>query len=201
MKYKLFYLAILLIVLLGFNHVHSFSAPGYKWSKPAFKFYINPQNRDIPPDQVITAIRNGARPWREWVRTVYAGTTTSKRSKNDGVNNVFFRTPEYGALATTYLWKENGEILDVDIVFWDNPWKFYAGNVGCDNGFYITDVATHEFGHAIGLRHSRVKEASMFKSCGWCSNTVRTLAVDDKNAAGTLYGNPALTALALQPEN
>lgn len=197
---KYVFLIALLSVLLFWNSVQSFSTLGYQWPKGVFKYYINPANKDISEADVIPAIKKGARPWRPWVRARFLGITTMKRARNDGTNNVFFRKPEYGALATTYIFSKGTEILDVDIVFWDNPWKFYAGATGCDNGFYITDVATHEFGHAIGLGHSRKKEASMYRSCGWCSNEVRSLAADDQTAASRLYGSPATTALVLNDD-
>jgi predicted Zn-dependent protease len=198
---KFLFLLTLLCTVLFWDSVQSFSINGYQWPKGVFKYYINPQNRDIAEADVVPAIKKGARAWNTWVRARYLGVTTLKRARNDGQNTIFFRKPEYGALATTYVFSKGSEILDVDIVFWDNPWKFYAGTTGCTDGFYITDVATHEFGHAIGLGHSRDKQASMYKSCGWCSNEVRTLATDDRNAASRLYGLPQTTGMILNPGN
>ncbi len=140
--------------------VQSYTVLGYQWPKQAFRYYINPANRDINEADVVPAIKKGARAWTTWCRAAYAGTTTNHRAKNDGTNTIFFRQAEYGALASTYVFTKENEILDVDIVFWDNPWKFYAGTTGCDDGFYITDLATHEFGHAIGLGHSRAKDSN-----------------------------------------
>ena len=195
-----FFLTLLSAVLL-WDSVQSFSVLGYQWPKGVFKYYINPKNQDIPETDVVPAIKKAARAWNTWCRARYLGETTMKKTRNDGMNTVFFRRAEYGALATTYTFSKGTEILDVDIVFWDNPWKFYEGIHGCANGFYLTDVATHEFGHAIGLGHSKSKQATMYKNCGWCSNEVRTLDTDDKNAASRLYGTPQTTAMILNPGN
>ena len=57
---------------------------------------------------------------------------------------------------------DGSQIIDADIVFWDEGFKFFAGTSGCSGGFYIEDIAAHEFGHALGLGHSTVSGATMY---------------------------------------
>jgi hypothetical protein len=196
---KFLFLSILLILVLSFGSVGSFTLSGYQWPNQVFRFYVNPSNGDMTDTQAIRSIRRAGIAWKPWVRPSYAGTTTNHRTKNDGINTIFFRKAQYGALASTYVFSRGNEILDVDIVFWDNPWKFYPGSKGCntDGGYYITDVATHEFGHAIGLGHSRKKIATMFKRSFTCTTTARTLDPDDSDAASRLYGTPQITSMKL----
>jgi hypothetical protein len=57
---------------------------------------------------------------------------------------------------------------------------------------YIEDVATHEFGHMLGMQHSTVTDATMYPSYSTCSEALRTLASDDINGILSLY--PASTS-------
>jgi hypothetical protein len=59
------------------------------------------------------------------------------------------------------------------------------------NAAYIEDVATHEFGHALGLNHSTAVDATMYPSYGYCSQAFRTLAPDDQAGAQSLYPGSA----------
>ncbi len=120
----------------------------------------------------------------------------------------FFRNASSGnAIATTYSWWDNnGDLLDSDIVFWDASFTFFSGTSGCGgtNGAYIEDIATHEFGHALGLGHSDIAGATMFPSYPLCSQQFRTLAQDDLNGVRALYpavGNTPPTVTITSPAN
>ena len=91
------------------------------------------------------------------------------------------------AIATAYTWYNSSGILDADIVFWDAGFQFFAGTSGCSGGFYIEDVAAHEFGHALGLGHSTVCGATMYPSISTCSSGARSLDADDIAGVVSLY--------------
>jgi hypothetical protein len=91
------------------------------------------------------------------------------------------------AIATTYTWFSGTRMIEADMVFWDGGFQFFTGSSGCSNGFYIEDVATHEFGHALGLGHSTVGSATMYPSISTCSQQSRSLDPDDIAAVLALY--------------
>jgi hypothetical protein len=101
---------------------------------------------------------------------------------------VLFRNASSGsAIATTYWWSSGTRILDADIVFWDAAFTFFAGSSGCSGGFYIEDIAVHEFGHALGLGHSASVDASMFPSVTACNIRNRSLDADDIAGVRSIY--------------
>jgi len=164
---------------------------GPKWSQPQTPYVINPANLDLPAASVEAAVRAGADAWLQQAsafRFVYSGSSSQTTNTNDGVNLVLFRNASSGsAIATTYWWSSGGQIIDADIVFWDGGFQFFAGSSGCSGGFYIEDIAAHEFGHALGLGHSASTSATMYPSVSTCNMGNRTLDTDDIAGALALY--------------
>ena len=153
---------------------------GWKWGTLQVPFYLNPANADIYESEAIAAIDSAAAAWSQQANTPFAfyraGFTTSTTVTNNGRNEVFFRDGSNGAaIATTYYWYSGDRALDADIVLWDGVYTFFTGSSGCAGGFYLEDVATHEFGHVVGLGHSSVADATMVSGQGYCS-TRQTLS-------------------------
>jgi hypothetical protein len=165
---------------------------GWKWQNGQAPYYVNPANLDVSASAAITAIQIGAAAWSSQTTApfgfYYMGTTTGNTVTNNGKNEVFFRNESNGAaIATTYYWSSGTTALDADIVFWDGAYKFFTGNSGCSGGFYIEDIATHEFGHALGLGHSSVSDATMLATVPYCGTSDRSLANDDALGAEAVY--------------
>jgi hypothetical protein len=180
------------IITIFSDAVKAYTLLGYTWTQSSMQYYINPENMDVPTSAIEPAIRAGADAWRlqsgASFTFTFAGFSTQTTNTNDGVNVVMFRNASSGsALATTYSWFSGARLIDADIVFWDADFKFFTGSSGCSGGFYIEDIATHEFGHALGLGHSTVMSATMYPSISICSQQSRTLDPDDIAGVLSLY--------------
>jgi Matrixin len=170
----------------------AYSLLGYTWAQPVVPYYINPANLDLPTSAIEPAIRAGADAWRlqsgASFAFAFAGYSAQTTNTNDGINLIMFRNAASGsAIATTYTWFSGTRMIEADMVFWDGGFQFFTGSSGCSNGFYIEDVATHEFGHALGLGHSTVGSATMYPSISTCSQQSRSLDPDDIAAVLSLY--------------
>jgi hypothetical protein len=140
----------------------AYVASGPVWSALAAPYYVNTAN--------------------------FVGRSSQTTTGYDATNLVVFRNASSPpAIATTYWWYSAGTILDADIVFWDEAYRFFAGASGCSGGFYIEDIAAHEFGHALGLGHSALASATMYASTSWCNSTNRLLDPDDIAGVRALY--------------
>ena len=157
-----------------------------------FLYRVNTTNLDLPDAVIPPALAVGADAWAAQshasFRFQYAGTSAVTTNTYDGANVVMFRNASSGsAIATAYWWSSGSRIIDADIVFWDGAFTFFAGSTGCAGGFYIEDIAAHEFGHALGLGHSAVAGATMYPSVSSCAAGNRTLDADDIAGVEALY--------------
>ena len=189
----------LVIAALGVLTVFSgqpgaFSLSGPAWPQAQTPYYINSANLDLAGPAAEAAVRAGADTWLLQAgafRFAYAGSSSQTTNTNDQINLVLFRDAANGsAIATTYWWSSGSRIIDADIVFWDGGFTFFAGTAGCAGGFYIEDIAAHEFGHALGMGHSAVAGATMFPSVSSCNTGNRTLDPDDIAGVRSLYPPP-----------
>jgi hypothetical protein len=185
-------MAIPALGLILSEPINAYTATGAVWNQSPVAFYINTTNLDLPTAAIEPAVRAGADVWatqsRAAIAFAYAGSSTQTTTDFDGVNLVVFRNASNGsAIATTYYWSSGSRIIDADIVFWDAAFQFFSGTTGCSDGFYIEDIAAHEFGHAIGMGHSSILGATMYPSVSSCNMGNRTLDADDIAGVEVLY--------------
>jgi hypothetical protein len=184
--------------------IRAYTTSGVAWNVRPVPYAINTTNLDLPESAVEPAVRAGADVWalqsNASISLQYTGRSDQTTTGNDSVNLVVFRNASNGsAFATTYWWSSGGRIIDADIVFWDAGFRFFSGSTGCSGGFYIEDIAAHEFGHALGLGHSTTTGATMYPSVSSCSAGNRTLDADD--IAGVRFLYPPLAGLPSQVQN
>ncbi len=193
--------AIGLASILLLNDVSTaYLLSGHYWPTASVTFYVNPANHDMSQQAAIATLQAAAANWSEQstanIRFVYAGTTSGSSLVNNGKNEVFFRNASNGSVAgATYYWYGmDGKLRDFDTLFYDGM-KFFPGSSGCSSGLYLEDIATHEFGHGLGLGHSLLSSATMYPSLGACSQAWRSLSSDDITAVQKAYpGTAAATS-------
>jgi hypothetical protein len=188
---------IMAVVLLS-KAGGAYSDYGQTWASSVVGYYVNATNLDLPEAAAAVAVRAGADTWDEQTnasfRFAYLGQSGQTSTGYDATNLVVFRNASSGsAIATTYWWYSGSRIIDADIVFWDGAFRFFAGTTGCSAGFYIEDIAAHEFGHALGLGHSTVPAATMYPSTSYCNASNRVLDADDVAGILSLYPPPVVT--------
>jgi hypothetical protein len=191
-------LAVAVLLTAGGRAYATWSA----WGTAQVPFYVNPQNADVTPEAAEAALQTAAAAWstqsRATVSLYYAGRSTETAVTFDGKPTVMFRdVANGGTLATTYAWSSNGTIVDADIVFWDGGFVFFTGASGCVDGAYIEDVATHEFGHVLGLLHSTEFGATMYPYYNLCTTDARSLSPDDVAGIEALYPPASAPAVSI----
>jgi Matrixin len=171
----------------------AYTTSGTRWIGTPVPYVVNTANLDLPTSAIVPALQAGADAWALQSNAAfaftYAGPSSQTTNTNDGINLVLFRNaPNGSAIATTYSWFSGSTLIDTDIVFWDGGFQFFAGSSGCSGGFYIEDIAAHEFGHALGLGHSTMAAATMYPSASYCNTANRSLDADDIAGVLAIYG-------------
>lgn len=186
----LFFCILMLSCYKGFSYLYN----GHRWLQSTVYYKINPANSDSLSDtSVINAINSASLAWELQTnasfRFNYGGVTNASSMTFDGQNNVFFSTESNGSLiAECYWWYDGtGYLKDADIKIYDGGFKFYTDATGCSGGIFLEDILTHEFGHALGLGHSSVGDATMYPTMSYCSQQWRSLSSDDILGVESVY--------------
>jgi hypothetical protein len=172
---------------------------GYKWAIRQVPYYINPANSDVSSAAALAALQAGAGAWSMQTNAdfsfYYMGQTSGSTVARNGKNEVFFRNTNPGLTGEAYRYYDSGgKIVEFDIVLYDGGNEWFTGSSGCVSGYYVEDTATHEFGHALGLRHSNVETATMWSSVSRCGTWKRSLAPDDIAGAEAMYPGSSANA-------
>lgn len=173
--------------------VQGYAYGGHKWAVAQIPYYINPSNPYMTTSAANASIQAGAAAWSMQTNAnisfYYMGQTSGNTVANNGKSEVFFRSGTTGYLGQTYRWWNGaGNLIEADTVFYTGA-HFYAGNTGCtgSTGYYLQNVATHEFGHALGLDHSSITTATMYPGENPCTTWKESLDPDDIAAVEHVY--------------
>ena len=144
------------------DDINDYGLTGWYMPSDGLAYQINistlPDNLNV--NDFINAIDNATNTWtqadnsQQWS---YGGTTNVRRSRLDGVNLVSFGGASGGiAVTRTWYWTDTHEVAESDITFASNmAWSISNANNGDCGGvagtYDVQDIATHEFGHQVGL--------------------------------------------------
>lgn len=162
-----------------------------KWPSNTASFYLNPNCNDMSSDCTWREIDRGSSSWQPVFYLVIAGNTSMTKVRQDYQNIVFFRKAKGGStIAVTYTWynRTTGIILEFDMMFYDG-WKYFSLDNSCpstcNGGFYLSVIAAHEFGHAIGLDHNDCTNSIMYPYADYCETDLAQSI--DRACADTIY--------------
>lgn len=167
------------------------------WEESTVPYVLNPAG-DHGMDELAVelAVTAAAESWDRVpgiaLSLDYEGHSSKRQAEyDDGGNLVYFEddwsTLSDSLLAVTYVYSstDTGEILEFDIAInVDYPWTTTSESDSYD----LQNSLTHEFGHGLGLDHSKDGDATMYSSTYKGETDKRTLEVDDEQAARYLYG-------------
>ena len=142
--------------------VNDWGAIGWQMINDGLTYQINfstlPSNISATDFQNVIATSTNT--WEQTASSLkwtYGGSTSAKKSGYDGVNLVAFGNASGGiAVTRTWYWTGTGEIAESDMILGRNfAWSITdpnAGDCGGVAGTYdVQNIATHEFGHQVGL--------------------------------------------------
>jgi hypothetical protein len=191
------------------SQCYSFLGRGVKWSDPSNSaFLVDATNRrDLVPADVLAAVNAAAGAWRDEtsadILPPAAALTEGLEAdwdSPDGQNEIVFGDSGYkDAIAVTIVWRFVGGppsqrgIVEFDMILDDAQfnWSAEAGEVAVAGKMDLQNIATHEFGHAVGLAdlyQSSCTEVTMYGYSTQGELKKRSLEPDDITGLQTLYG-------------
>lgn len=167
-----------------------------RWLQMPIPYKINPANSlGLDETEAETLIHAAFDQWADVSKVPvsfdYQGeTSTQDPDYTDNANVVFFQQDwpsdwDAGFLALTFTWSvDNGEIIAFDMAINE---EFAWTTQGGKNGHDLMNAVTHEVGHAVGMGHSEMLDATMFADSQMGDTEKRTLADDDADGLRYLY--------------
>lgn len=146
------------------DQVNDWSWAGWQMPLSGMTYKINYGSKpvNLSNSQIQTAISTSFSTWTSADSKQifnYGGSTTVKNAKYDGTNALLWKNLTGSAIAITYVWyhPQTGQLLEADTIFNKRyKWSYTPYNGSNDCGgvtgtFDLQNIATHEFGHWIGL--------------------------------------------------
>lgn len=136
------------------------------WQMPAagmnYKINLATKPKNLTDAQVSSALDGSFATWTAAdSKQIFnnTGTTTAKTAKFDGTNALLWKGIQSSAIAITYVWyySSTGQLAEADTLFNKNyKWNTTAYNGtndcgGSTDAYDVQNIATHEFGHWVGL--------------------------------------------------
>jgi hypothetical protein len=172
---------------------------GYSWKNLPVKYVINPNTFDgMNPDDLVGAITTSAETWdRETATELFANVAQTSASAVYGVQN-FENAIDFGpyqdtnVIAVTTIWYSPRlkQIVEFDIRF-NEYYVWGDASVANDLVMDLQNIATHEFGHAIGLGDvysTTYDDVTMYGYADTGDINKRTLEIPDIKGLQKLYG-------------
>ena len=153
-------------------------------------------NHALDPQRLQTAMEEAAGQWNDIedsnIDLTYLGpTATEAIDYTDNQNVIYFEDDwelDESLLAVTYVWSlDDGTIMAFDMAV--NTSDHVWGTDGSADVNDLHNTITHEFGHAVGLAHSDIADASMYESTHEGETTKRDITTDDEHGMRYLYGS------------
>ena len=172
-----------------FPDIGEYELDGRKWTKRNLTYRFRNFTPDMSQDKQKSAIQQA---FELWDRA--CGLSFSETSGSADIE-ISFATGDHGdgssfdgpgrVLAHAFFPPPNGGNLAGDAHFdesevWETNLPIPSARID------LVTVAAHEFGHSIGLRHSKVRGALMFPTYG---GPMRYLHSDDQAGARAIYGS------------
>lgn len=178
---------------------------GYKWASTHNWRYNSTFEVNAAS---LTTIRSGLNTWRSGTNQCtsasytssfpsgYLGTTSlvpaggaSGCNTPDGVNVVGWRPLASTTLGITCLSALGSSIVEADVSFTTSvAWFSSTSTAGCSQQYDLASVATHEFGHLLGLGHAPVGTGqTMIPTYSTCQLAYRNLGASDLAGVKKIY--------------
>jgi hypothetical protein len=171
---------------------------GMKWTTLPVVYSINPETQEpLTKDFIISAISKAAETWDDKTsKELFSNSGDPDYSavfgKLDGKNAIAFSPySESNVIAITSVWyyRTTGQIVEADMLF--NEYWIWGAAESEGTQMDVQNIATHEFGHVVGLADlytDSCKEVTMFGYSGNEEVKKRTLEMPDITGLQKIYG-------------